>query len=79
MREKHFQQKLTVVVLCAFLAMNYPLLLLASHNGLIFGFPPLAVYLFGVWALLILLVRRLTMHHQNPANSSNRLNNNAKQ
>ncbi len=67
---KILQQKLFVIILCAFLTMNYPLLMLASHEQLIFGIPTLTLYLFGLWAVLILIVRRLTSKLKHPENKT---------
>lgn len=74
-----FQQKLLVVVLCAFLAMNYPLLLLASHDHLIFGIPALVVYVFGIWALLILVIKRLISNNGQPESNTSNPSDNAQQ
>ncbi|HBR97131.1 MAG TPA: hypothetical protein DD979_07110 [Gammaproteobacteria bacterium] len=57
MPETDDRQRLLVTVLCGLLLFNYPLLLLASRDGLIFGVPVLYLYLFGVWLLLIVGVR----------------------
>ncbi|MCB1754756.1 MAG: hypothetical protein KDJ38_04495 [Gammaproteobacteria bacterium] len=54
-----YRQRLLVTALCGLLAMNYPLLMLASQPKLIVGLPVLFVYLFGVWALIIVSVRLL--------------------
>ncbi len=55
-------QRLIALFLCGAVLLNYPLLSLFAGDGLLFGLPILAVYLFTIWALLIfctwLLLRR---------------------
>lgn len=39
---------------------NYPILSLLNLNTLVFGLPPLYIYTFSVWGLLILLAALIT-------------------
>ena len=61
MSDKNIRQRLLMTVLCAFLAMNFPLLLIASKEKLLFGFPVLYIYLFSIWFLTIIAVRYLVI------------------
>lgn len=49
-------QRLAALFLLGNLLFNYPLLALFNRSGLVFGIPMLYVYIFGVWALLIVLL-----------------------
>ena len=46
-------QQLLALFLVGCLLFNYPVLLLFSQNGLIWGIPVLYVYIFISWAVLI--------------------------
>lgn len=46
-------QRLAAVFVFGALALNYPLLTLASSNQTLLGVPVLYVYLFALWALII--------------------------
>ena len=46
-------QRLLALFFIGCLLFNYPLLLLFSRDGLIFGIPILYVYIFVSWAALI--------------------------
>ena len=48
-------ERIVVLAIVGMLALNYPWLSLFSKNILVFGIPLLYLYLFGLWALLILL------------------------
>ncbi len=67
-----YKKRLLVTVLCALIAMNFPLLLLASRNTLIVGIPLLYIYLFGVWLIMIVSVRWLInqLHKQDADDNS---------
>ena len=49
-------QRLVALFLLGFLMLNYPLLNLFAGAGHLFGIPVLYVYVFAVWALLIVLM-----------------------
>ncbi|MBK6871781.1 MAG: hypothetical protein IPJ14_01025 [Kineosporiaceae bacterium] len=51
--------RLTAVGVLAFLLLNYPLLSVADHEHRVFGVPVLWLYLFGVWSVLILVLRAI--------------------
>ncbi len=55
-RGKTRSQRFTYLFLLGALAFNYPLLSLFDVPRMIFGVPLLYVYIFLVWALLIILV-----------------------
>jgi hypothetical protein len=46
-------QRLAALFLAGCLLFNYPLLMLFSYEGLIWGIPILYVYIFSAWAVLI--------------------------
>ena len=54
--KKKRNERIVVIAMVSMLALNYPWLSLFSRNILVFGIPLLYLYLFGLWALLILLV-----------------------
>jgi hypothetical protein len=49
-------RRLIAVFLLGLLLLNFPLLAVVEAAGSLFGLPPLVVYLFGAWGLLILLL-----------------------
>ena len=49
-------QRLVALFLLGCLLFSYPLLALFDGGGDVFGVPRLFAYLFGAWALLIVLV-----------------------
>lgn len=49
--------KLIVLFILGLLLLNYPLLGIMDQKTLVWGFPKLYLYLFGVWLTLILAVR----------------------
>jgi hypothetical protein len=49
-------ERLIALALLGALLFNYPLLALFARPMLVFGVPLLYLYLFAVWALLIVLV-----------------------
>jgi hypothetical protein len=53
--EKKRNERIVVLAIVGMLALNYPWLSLFSRSVLVFGIPLLYLYLFGLWALLILL------------------------
>ena len=48
-------QRLVALFILGCLLFSYPLLSLFNTGGTVFGIPLLYAYLFGVWALLIVL------------------------
>lgn len=56
---KRQRERLIVLPLVGFIALNYPLLSLFSRVRLLFGVPVLYLYLFAVWLLFILCVALL--------------------
>ena len=51
--------KMLILFICAGLALSYPLLNVADKKELLWGFPKLYLYLFGVWALIIVLIKQI--------------------
>jgi len=49
-------QRLVALFILGCLLFSYPILSLFNIGGTLFGIPLLYVYLFGVWALLIVLM-----------------------
>lgn len=52
-------QRLVAIFLLGNLLFNYPLLALFNRPDSIFGIPVLYLYVFGAWALLIVLLAYL--------------------
>lgn len=46
-------QRLAAVAVLGALALNYPLMTLASSGSTLLGIPVLYLYLFALWALII--------------------------
>lgn len=59
-------QRLTALAVLGGLLFTPPLLWLVDHPGRLLGIPVLFLWLFGVWALLILLMA-LVVERQHPA------------
>ena len=53
--QKKRNERIVVLAIVGILALNYPWLSLFSRSVLVFGIPLLYLYLFSLWALLILL------------------------
>ena len=49
-------QRLVALFMLGWLLLTYPLLALFNRGGSVAGIPLLYVYLFGAWALLIVLM-----------------------
>ncbi|MFB9098108.1 MULTISPECIES: hypothetical protein [Flavobacterium] len=54
MKKRH-QQKLVVLTVFLFLALNLPLLLLFDKSEALLGIPILYIYVFSIWAFSILV------------------------
>lgn len=54
MKKRH-QQKLVVLSLFLFLALNLPLLLLFDSSDAFLGIPIFYIYVFSIWAISILV------------------------
>jgi hypothetical protein len=65
-------QRLVALFMLGCLLMTYPLLALFNRGGSVFGLPLLYVYLFGAWALLIVLMALAVTrpHEAGPGRSS---------
>jgi len=66
-------KKVIAITLLAGLLINYPWLALFSKNTFVFGIPILYVYLFGIWAVLILCVRKFVDRHPQDKKHTNPL------
>jgi predicted permease len=53
-------RRLVGLFLLGAVLFNYPVLSLFDRDAFLFGIPVLYLYLFGVWALLILLTAKVT-------------------
>lgn len=51
------KSRLIILFILGLLLLNYPLLGIMDQKTLVWGFPKLYLYLFGVWLTLILMVR----------------------
>jgi hypothetical protein len=56
MRDQERGKRLFAVFLLGLVLLNFPMLAVAEAGETLFGLPPLFVYLFGVWAGLIVLL-----------------------
>ncbi|KIX20195.1 hypothetical protein SY27_13695 [Flavobacterium sp. 316] len=54
MKKRH-QQKLVVLTVFIFLALNLPLLLLFDSSDALLGIPIFYIYVFSIWSLSILI------------------------
>jgi hypothetical protein len=65
MRNQDRGKRLIAVFLLGVVLLNFPVLTVVEAGQRVFGLPPLFLYLFGVWAglivLLALLVERRTV------------------
>ncbi len=52
--------RLAALFLLGWVLFNYPMLSLFSLNRLVFGIPPLYLYIFSVWVFMILAVALIT-------------------
>ena len=59
MRNQDRGKRLIAVFLLGVVLLNFPLLTVVDAGQRLFGLPPLFLYLFGVWAGLILLLALL--------------------
>ncbi|PPE69437.1 hypothetical protein IS481_06450 [Caldimonas thermodepolymerans] len=56
-------QRLVALFLLGCLLFSYPLLSIFNSDGTVFGIPVLYAYLFGAWALLIVLAILIVERH----------------
>jgi predicted permease len=56
-------QRLVAAFFLGWLLFNYPLLTLFDRAATLFDIPLIFIYLFGVWALLIVLMAFLVEHN----------------
>ena len=64
-------KRLVALFLLGFILLNYPILSLVNFDILVFGFPLLYIYIFGIWGLLIFLSALVTSRtKENLENSS---------
>lgn len=54
--KKRQNERLIAMLVFGVIALNYPLLSLFSKNRLVLGIPLLYLYIFSVWAVLILCI-----------------------
>jgi hypothetical protein len=52
-------QRLVALFLLGNLFFNYPMLALFNRQDMVFGIPVLYAYVFGAWALFIVLLARV--------------------
>jgi len=59
-RDENKNKRLVGLFLLAWIVFNFPILSLFNLDGMIFGIPLLYVYIFGAWALFIVLMALIT-------------------
>ncbi|MGD8948121.1 MAG: hypothetical protein PVI62_15760 [Desulfobacterales bacterium] len=59
-RDENKNKRLVGLFLIAWVVFNFPILSLFNLDRMIFGIPLLYVYIFGAWALLIVLMALIT-------------------
>jgi fatty acid desaturase len=62
-RDSKKNKRLVALFLLGCILLNFPILSLVNLEILIFGWPLLYVYIFGVWCLLISLTALATVFH----------------
>jgi hypothetical protein len=65
-RDKTNGRRLVGLFLLSLLLFNYPLLCLFNKTVLFMGIPVLALYLFGTWTLIILLMLIISRSNPDP-------------
>jgi hypothetical protein len=65
-RDKINGRRLVGLFLLSLLLFNYPLLCLFNKPVLFMGIPVLALYLFGTWTLVILLMLIISRSNPDP-------------
>ena len=63
--ENRKYKRLIALFLLGIVLLNYPILSLLNIDILIFGYPLLFVYIFGIWGLLIFLSALATSRLKN--------------
>jgi len=53
-------KRLVALFLFGLVLLNYPILSLLNINIMVFGFPLLYLYIFGIWGLIIFLAALVT-------------------
>lgn len=56
MRDEERGRRLIAIFLLGLVLFNFPLLRIMTLDTTVAGLPPLVLYLFGAWALIILLL-----------------------
>ena len=62
-RDSKINKRLVALFLLGCVLLNFPILSLVNLEILIFGFPLMYVYIFGIWCLLISLTALATLFH----------------
>jgi len=65
---KRQNERLVAIFVAAVLALNFPLLSIASRMKLLLGIPILYFYLFFIWGLLILVSGLAIRNRRPPSN-----------
>lgn len=60
MKERNVRQKLGALALVGLVLLNLPILGTVNKPVLVAGIPLLFWYVFGIWAMLLLLILRLS-------------------
>ncbi|MDW7773542.1 MAG: hypothetical protein SCH71_11710 [Desulfobulbaceae bacterium] len=64
---KSRKERLIVLLIFGFLALNYPLLSLFSKVKLVFGIPVLYLYIFTVWSIFIGCIALILEKNSSPS------------
>ena len=59
MDDKGKEQRFIAICMLGFVLFNFPVLALFNVSGTVLGIPVLYAYIFGAWALLIVLLALL--------------------
>lgn len=70
--ESNRTTRLIGLFLLGYLLFNHPLISLFNHPTMVWGIPLLYVYLFGVWALIIILMALIAKGKSRPSTGKER-------
>lgn len=56
LEKKRRNERLVAILFLGIISLNYPLLSLFSKNSLFLGIPILYLYIFSIWAILIICI-----------------------
>jgi hypothetical protein len=68
--ENKKNKRLVALFLFGLVLLNYPILSLLNINIMVFGFPLVYIYIFGIWGLLIFLSALVMSRSKQDLNNS---------